>query len=68
MPYFYRAEKFTQARSSLMLPHAKGEAASIANAFHEAHLGLHNFDPEGLHEAVRGCILTTARVYEHRGR
>ena len=35
MKYSYQAEKFSSARRSLMLPHAKGETASIADAFAE---------------------------------
>lgn len=44
MKYSYASEKFNRARSCLMLPHSRGEAASIADAFHECHLGLHELD------------------------
>lgn len=48
----YQAEKFSVARSCLMLPHTRGEAASIANAFHEIDLGLHRFEvPSDFSEA-----------------
>ena len=39
MKYSYQAEKFSSARRALMLPHAKGETASIADAFAECVFG-----------------------------
>ncbi len=52
MKYSYQAEKFSTARSCLMLPHARGEATSIAGAFHECSLGLHDLDEKGLMDSV----------------
>ncbi len=40
----YQSEKFNAARRALMLPHAKGEAASIGDAFLEISLALSSFD------------------------
>jgi hypothetical protein len=40
----YQSEKFNAARRALMLPHTKGEAASIGNAFLEISLALSSFD------------------------
>ena len=40
----YQAEKFSVARSCLMLPHPQGEEASIASAFAEIDHGLHRFE------------------------
>lgn len=56
MKFSYPAEKFNQARSCLMLPHSRGEAASIGNAFHECHLGLHNLDTDSIDDTADGWI------------
>ena len=40
----YQSEKFNAARRALMLPHAKGEAASIGEAVLEISLALSSFD------------------------
>jgi len=48
MKYTYAAEKFSTARSALMLPHPMGEAEPIMRAFHECSLALHNLDKENL--------------------
>ena len=48
MKYAYQDEKFSTARSSLMLPHTGGEAQSIMHAFHECSLGLRHADRDGL--------------------
>jgi len=48
MIYGYQSEKLSAARSALMLPHLRGEAASIANAFHEIQLAFHRMDESGL--------------------
>lgn len=40
----YQSEKFAAARSSLMLPHPKGEANSIASAFFNCSLALDGID------------------------
>lgn len=42
MKFGYSAEKFSDARRSLMLPHPQGEAQSIADAFFECDSGLVN--------------------------
>lgn len=42
--FFYASEKFAAARRILMLPHPKGEATAVADAFHECSLGLHQLD------------------------
>lgn len=48
MPYSYQSEKLSSARSSLMVPHTRGEAESIANAFHELSLAFHMLDVKSL--------------------
>ena len=40
MDPMYMHEKLASAVDALMLPHGRGESASIAAAFHEIHLGL----------------------------
>jgi len=52
----YPAEKFSVARLSLMLPHPRGEATSIASAFHEISLGLYDLDEVDLDEQARSWI------------
>lgn len=39
-----------------MLPHSRGEAASIADAFHECHLRLHNLDRGGIGDEAIGWV------------
>jgi hypothetical protein len=56
MKYVYQAETFSTARRTLMLPHPRGEQDSIARAFHECRLGLHDLDREGLDENARGRV------------
>ena len=42
----YLAEKFNAARRILMLPHPRGEAHAIADAFFEISLSLGHVEPE----------------------
>lgn len=56
MKYVDQAETFSTARRSLMLPHPRGEQDSIARAFHECRLGLHDLDRNGLDENARGRV------------
>ncbi len=44
MKFSYEAEKFSVARSALMLPHLEGESKSIYHAFNACSLGLDNLD------------------------
>jgi hypothetical protein len=48
MRYSYQAEKLSSARSALMLPHSRGEAQSIADAFHELSLAFHKLNVSAL--------------------
>lgn len=57
MKFAYQAEKFSAARRSLMLPHPKGEATSIAAAFHECSLGLHKIDRSDLDDNARLWVI-----------
>jgi len=48
MSYHYQAEKLSDARRCLMLPHNNGIAQSIADAFHECTLAFHQLDERQL--------------------
>lgn len=54
--YRYQSKKFSAARRSLMLPHPRGEAESIASAFREISFGLDNLDEGELDEAARNWV------------
>lgn len=56
MKYSYQSQTFSKARSCLMLPHPSGEAASIAQAFHECSLGLHDLDRDNTDDSVRNWL------------
>lgn len=56
MKFPYQAEKFSVARSSLMIPHPKGETESIVGAFHECSLGLHELNKKELDDNAKGWI------------
>ncbi|MCA1322881.1 hypothetical protein [Herbaspirillum sp. alder98] len=74
MKYSYQAEKFFVARSALMLPHTRGEAESVAEAFHECSLGMHRFSEDGLDENARTWLaklsefMDTSSVNDTSGR
>ena len=65
--YKYSSEKFSVARRSLMLPQPRGEAESIASAFHEISLGLHNLDEGGLDEAARTWVEKIKKLMDTTG-
>ena len=67
MKYSYQAEKFASARRALMLPHPRGEAPSIAGAFHECHLGLHHLDRNQLNDTARDWLAKLDRLMETSG-
>ena len=52
----YQSEKFSQARRKLMLPHARGEAASIAEAFLEISLAMNTLDEATLDDNARSQV------------
>lgn len=56
MRYSYQAEKLSSARSSLMLPHTRGEAESIASAFHELSLAFHQLDVRALGDSAQRWV------------
>jgi hypothetical protein len=56
LKFSFPAEKFKAARSYLMLPHPKGEAASIAAAFAECAVGISKVDPADLDDYARELL------------
>ena len=60
----YQSEKLNQARRALMLPHAKGEAASIAAAFLEIDLALHHFDETSVESYARDKIVRLREIMD----
>ncbi len=67
MKFSYQAEKFSVARSALMLPHPRGEHESIANAFHECSLGLHQFDRSRLSDDANQWVGKLDALMETKG-
>lgn len=65
--FAYPSEKFSIARSSLMLPHPRGEAASIVSAFHECSLGLHGLRDEDLDDSARGWVAKLKELMDTSG-
>lgn len=65
----YQSEKFAVARSNLMLPHSRGEDASIAEAMFNIDLGLDRFEmPEDFNEdAARQLAELRAMMSEREG-
>src|SRR4030065_562703 len=67
MKFSYQAEKFSDARSLLMLPHPEGETASIASAFHECSLGLHNLNEQELDDTARVWVAKLKELMDTSG-
>ena len=67
MKYSYQAEKFAGARSALKLPHPTGEAASIASAFSQCRLGLHQLDRSQLDDNARDWLAKLDRFMDTSG-
>lgn len=59
MRYSYQAEKLSSARSSLMLQHTRGEAESIASAFHELSLAFHQLDVHALGDSAQRWVISS---------
>ncbi len=53
MRFAYQSEKLSQARRALMLPHSRGEAESIAEAFHTCFLGFRDLKSDTLDDDAR---------------
>lgn len=67
MSFEYAASKFSTARRILMLPHPHGEADSIADAFHECHLGLKDIDRGQLDDSARDWVATLDELMNTEG-
>ncbi|MDD5037145.1 MAG: hypothetical protein PHE55_20655 [Methylococcaceae bacterium] len=67
MRFAYQSEKFYRARSMLMLPHPRGEAESIANAFHECSLGLQNINVDDLPAGVKNWVILLSNLMDTSG-
>lgn len=67
MKYSYQAEKLSLARSSLMLPHASGEAQSISSAFQACSLGFKDLDESGLDANARTWVATIKGLMDTTG-
>ena len=70
--FSYAREKLVTARRILMLPHPKGEAQSLAAAFHECYLGLDKLPDSAFHgsateyiRTIRSTIDTTGVIDDH---
>ncbi len=67
MKHSYQAEKFSAARRALMLPHPRGEATSIAAAFHECSLGLTQFNRNQLDQDAKDWLAKLDRLMNTSG-
>jgi hypothetical protein len=67
MKFGYQSEKFSAARSALMLPHPRGESESIAMAFHACYLGLRDLDRDCLGENARDWVLQIEALMDTTG-
>lgn len=56
MRFGYQSEKFSAARSALMLPHPNGQAASIASAFYVCSRGLRDLKLEDTADNVSAWV------------
>ena len=56
MKFQYQAEKLSVARRALMLPHSRGEAHSIAEAFQACDLGFKDLRTDALDESPRRWV------------
>ncbi|HRZ28628.1 MAG TPA: hypothetical protein P5295_17595 [Spirochaetota bacterium] len=67
MNYLYAAEKFSQARRCLMLPHTQGEHTSIMMALHECSLGLRNLNNDDIDDNAHYWIETLKGIMDVNG-
>jgi hypothetical protein len=67
MKFAYQAQKLSEARRALMLPHPRGEAESIAGAFQACSAGFDNLDPDTLDYKARGWFSKITELMETSG-
>ena len=65
--FHYLAEKLGAARRSLMVPHPKGEAPSIAAALHECMLGLMDHKASDFDDVARPWVETLRQAMDTKG-
>jgi len=67
MKYTYASEKFATARTSLMLPHPRGETTAIADAFFECSLGLRTLNQDDLDDGARTSLRKLEELMDGSG-
>lgn len=67
MKFGYQAEKLSQARSALLLPHRSGEADSIAQCFEFCSRAFHQFDASSLDDHARTWVETIKAFMDTTG-
>ncbi len=67
MKFTYAREKFVTARTSLMLPHPKGETTSIADAFSECSLSLRTLNQDDLDDGARTSLRKLKELMDTTG-
>ncbi len=67
MKFTYAREKFVTARTSLMLPHPKGETTAIADAFSECSLSLRTLNQDDLDDGARTSLRKLEELMDGSG-
>ena len=67
MRFTYSSEKLSQARRALMLPHTRGEAASIAEAFEVCDRGFHHLNHDDLDDNARSWVNKITQLIDTSG-
>jgi len=67
MPHHYQAQKLSDARRCLMLPHSNGIEQSIADAFHECTLAFHQLDEHQLDDNARRWVRAIKALMDTSG-
>lgn len=65
--FSYAAEKLGVARSTLMLPHPRGEAASITDAFLLCEMGLKGIPLDELDDDARDWVVALEELMDTTG-
>ena len=67
MRFTYSSEKLSQARRALMLPHSRGEEASIAEAFEVCDRGFHHLNHKDLDDSARSWVDKITQLMDTSG-
>jgi len=62
-----QAEDLSKARRALMLPHLRGEAESVAEAFRVCSASFHHLNPKDLDDAARGWFTKITEFMDTSG-